>query len=99
VAAINQFHPFLLRPFFGVNLFLYVHSRCALAIVISIGRALAAQNLRIGTGWGGRGVSQAFGAKHGLETLAQLVGSSTGVISGVNASQPLTVEDFPAYVT
>ena len=39
----------------------------------------------------------AFGLKHGLETLAQLVRTPDGVICGVNATLPLSVADKPAW--
>jgi hypothetical protein len=39
----------------------------------------------------------AFGLKHGLETLAQLVRTPDGVICGINDATPLTVADQPIW--
>jgi hexosaminidase len=39
----------------------------------------------------------AFGMKHGLETLAQMVKTPDGVICGVSATTPSTVQDQPVW--
>ena len=39
----------------------------------------------------------AFGLRHGLETLAQLVSTPSGTIAGVNRTTPLKITDGPAW--